>query len=491
MSNWSLQFFITATSGKQHPVANKIGAAIVSRILRAHEENEPFKIWVVMPAVPAFAGDLKSNDALGTRAIMKYQYNSICRGGHSILETLQQAGIEDPKSYISFFNLRNFDRINTSDTMATAEKAAGVAYEDARKEHDDEVGAGMHPEGEGTAGAAETYRSYQKEASKVEDKTKDTVTACYMDGREGLTDFTWDGDPEKEMDAYVSEELYIHSKLLVADDRLVICGSANLNDRSQLGSHDSEIAVVIEDGPMTSSKLKGKPYQVSKFASSLRRQIFRKHLGLLPDQRWDEPNANWHPLPALRPDGTSGSSSIHSNEYDWGSPGDILVRDPLHANFTNLWESTAKANTEVFRRAFHAVPDDGVRTWADYDNFYSKHFRVPKANNSSKADKEGNANNTGNGSGKDNGNDRKEKKEAETASPEPQPQKGDKVKKVEKVEYGHVVRSEFPGGVTELKNWLGRVRGTLVEMPLDFLADVDDIAKTGLALNSLTEEIYT
>jgi phospholipase D1/2 len=42
-------------------------------------------------------------------------------------------------------------------------------------------------------------------------------------------------------------ELYIHSKILIADDRIAIIGSANLNDRSQLGYHDSEIAVVIED----------------------------------------------------------------------------------------------------------------------------------------------------------------------------------------------------------------------------------------------------
>lgn len=44
----------------------------------------------------------------------------------------------------------------------------------------------------------------------------------------------------------MSELIYVHSKLLIADDRLVICGSANINDRSLLGSRDSEIAVVLE-----------------------------------------------------------------------------------------------------------------------------------------------------------------------------------------------------------------------------------------------------
>ena len=38
---------------------------------------------------------------------------------------------------------------------------------------------------------------------------------------------------------------YIHSKLMIVDDRRVICGSANLNDRSQNGDHDSEIAILM------------------------------------------------------------------------------------------------------------------------------------------------------------------------------------------------------------------------------------------------------
>jgi phospholipase D1/2 len=42
----------------------------------------------------------------------------------------------------------------------------------------------------------------------------------------------------KEIDAFVTEELYVHSKLLIADDRVVICGSANLNERSLKGSRD-------------------------------------------------------------------------------------------------------------------------------------------------------------------------------------------------------------------------------------------------------------
>lgn len=41
----------------------------------------------------------------------------------------------------------------------------------------------------------------------------------------------------------MTEILYIHSKLMIVDDRNVIIGSANINDRSLKGPRDSEIAV--------------------------------------------------------------------------------------------------------------------------------------------------------------------------------------------------------------------------------------------------------
>ena len=43
------------------------------------------------------------------------------------------------------------------------------------------------------------------------------------------------------------------------DDRRVILGSANLNDRSQLGDRDSEIACIYEDEDLIPSKMDGKP----------------------------------------------------------------------------------------------------------------------------------------------------------------------------------------------------------------------------------------
>ena len=52
----------------------------------------------------------------------------------------------------------------------------------------------------------------------------------------------------------VSEIVYVHSKLLIVDDKYVILGSANLNDRSMRGFHDSELAIIVEKDLYLKSK---------------------------------------------------------------------------------------------------------------------------------------------------------------------------------------------------------------------------------------------
>jgi len=129
------QFFITATGEQQKPIKNQVGAAIVERIIRAARNGEKYKMMVMMPSVPAFAGDLQSDDALGTRAIMEFQYDSINRGGHSIYEEISKAGF-NPMEYIRFYNLRSYDRINASGVMRSAEQDSGVSYQQASEGYD-------------------------------------------------------------------------------------------------------------------------------------------------------------------------------------------------------------------------------------------------------------------------------------------------------------------------------------------------------------------
>ncbi|KAK2834911.1 hypothetical protein FQN49_006794 [Arthroderma sp. PD_2] len=432
------QFFITATSDAQKPVKNKIGAAIVERILRAAKAGEKYKVIVIIPAVPGFPGDLREDGSLGTRAIMEFQYFSINRGGNSIMEVIAREGY-NPMDYIRFYNLRNYDRINASAIMRQAEQASGVNYEDARKQHDAAMTASKPT-------AFDTTAAYQQAAQHVTATHPpssasgrwDTVSGCYMLGGEDIRNVPWEHQGDvSEIDAFVTEELYVHSKVLIADDRTVICGSANLNDRSQLGDHDSEIAVIIQDPSAMESKMNGQPYIVSQFATTLRRQLCRKHLGLLRPQDYTRPDANCEPVGV-------------SNQYDFGTPEDNIVADPIADTFHSLWNTRAKQNTEVYRKVFHVVPDDTVRNWNDYKEFYEYNFRKPE--------------------GKEDNNQQQEKQPRYLT--------------------GHVIRDEFPEGVKAVKEELAKVKGTIVEMPLMFLAE-EDIAKEGLNLNSFTETLYT
>lgn len=49
----------------------------------------------------------------------------------------------------------------------------------------------------------------------------------------------------EELHTPVSEIIYIHAKLMIVDDTYIILGSANVNDRSMLGSRDHEIGIFI------------------------------------------------------------------------------------------------------------------------------------------------------------------------------------------------------------------------------------------------------
>ncbi|KAJ5083562.1 hypothetical protein N7456_012989 [Penicillium angulare] len=443
------QFFITATGDHQGPVKNTIGAAIVERILRAARAGEKFKIIVVIPSVPCFAGDLHDDETLGTRAIMEFQYNSINRGGNSIMELIAKEGY-NPMEYIRFYNLRNYDRINNGNIMATAEQQSGVNYGAASHQYEQHAAAPVNPGQPATTRSAfdptAPFEQYQHAAQKAPaDQTAgarrwDSVSSCYMLGGEDIRNVPWNGHPEAEIDAFVSEELYVHSKVMVADDRIVICGSANLNDRSQLGDHDSEIAVIIEDFTPVQSTMNGKPWTASRFASSLRRELMRKHLGLLPPQDYQRPDASFEPVGV-------------PIQFDFDCPESKIVADPLSDAMQSLWNSRARNNTEVFRKVFHAVPDDNIRNWATYKEFYEYYFHD--------ADRE-----------------------AEGREGFGRPAR---------YQWGHVVRDDFPPGpegVKQVKELLSSVKGTLVEMPLMFLGE-EDIAKTGLTLNELTEPIYT
>lgn len=151
-------------------------------------------------------------------------YNSINRSGYSIMEMIEKEGY-NPEDYIRFYNLRNYDRINNSASMKDAEQRSGVSYEDARREHDNAVELPTAYPGDGGDDdssnplARQNYKQFQQATAGMNQRQGlgsgrwDSVSECYMLGGTDIRELPWQTGDIPEIKAFVSEELYIHSKV--------------------------------------------------------------------------------------------------------------------------------------------------------------------------------------------------------------------------------------------------------------------------------------
>ncbi|XP_031439630.1 phospholipase D1 isoform X2 [Clupea harengus] len=134
----------------------------------------------------------------------------------------------------------------------------------------------------------------------------------------------------------MTELIYVHSKMLIADDNTVIIGSANINDRSMLGKRDSEVAVIYEDTETVTSVMDGEEYQAGPFGLNLRLECFRMILGANTD------------------------SSIN-------------VTDPISEQFyKEVWMSTAARNATIYQRVFRCLPSSDVRSIAELETYLAE-----------------------------------------------------------------------------------------------------------------------
>ncbi|XP_054946317.1 phospholipase D2 isoform X4 [Physeter macrocephalus] len=230
------QFFISCSDGRT--VLNKVGDEIVDRILKAHKQGQCFRVYMLLPLLPGFEGDISTGGGNSMQAILHFTYRTLCRGEYSMLHRLKAAMGTAWRDYISICGLRTHGEL------------------------------GRHP---------------------------------------------------------VSELIYIHSKMLIADDRTVIIGSANINDRSLLGKRDSELAVLIEDTEMEASLMNGVEYQAGRFALSLRKHCFSVILGA-----------------DARPD--------------------LDLRDPVCDDFFQSWQDTAESNANIYEQIFRCLPSNATRS---------------------------------------------------------------------------------------------------------------------------------
>ena len=124
-----------------------------------------------------------------------------------------------------------------------------------------------------------------------------------------------------------TEIIYIHSKLMIVDDTKVLLGSANINDRSMIGTRDSEFAVIIKENKEVIYQktgrnfiMDGKNYLGANFAAGFRRALMGEHLGI--------------------------------------SPEDPILDDPVSNSLFNFMKKRANTNTLVYRNIFGCYPDD-------------------------------------------------------------------------------------------------------------------------------------
>lgn len=149
------------------------------------------------------------------------------------------------------FALRAYDRINKTPALEELEKQADVTYQDIQRGIAESImSESVHP-GIGKDGdknekdyenepsqKEETLRKLERFEQKYEQRkeedgfhSRDTVSHCTMLNGGKMSEETWEGETETEKENIVQEELYVHGKVCIVDDRTVICGSANINDR--------------------------------------------------------------------------------------------------------------------------------------------------------------------------------------------------------------------------------------------------------------------
>jgi phospholipase D1/2 len=190
--------------------------------------------------------------------VMHWQYVSICRGGKAILEKISEAGI-DPDKYITFYSLRGYDKIDKihNEVKTINSRASLSKGEKQRLSEEPNSGVQLDKNPSVALQNDNNYLEGELNKSPTELQAPETFDDGSGNGRESkespirhpLEDSFSDekaetspkdrigGEPVipsgmEQMDprkTYVTEEIYIHSKLMIVDDRYVICGSGRTN----------------------------------------------------------------------------------------------------------------------------------------------------------------------------------------------------------------------------------------------------------------------
>uniref|UniRef100_K3WPY3 Phospholipase n=1 Tax=Globisporangium ultimum (strain ATCC 200006 / CBS 805.95 / DAOM BR144) TaxID=431595 RepID=K3WPY3_GLOUD len=123
-----------------------------------------------------------------------------------------------------------------------------------------------------------------------------------------------------------TEQVYVHSKIMIVDDKSCIIGSANINERSMTGDRDSEIAVLVDDTEMDETvRIANGTASVGKFAHSFRMKLFEEHFGVEP-----------------------------------GTPLYEKYQDPVSYHSWFAMQDHAMKNSQIYDSVFGCLPSDNV-----------------------------------------------------------------------------------------------------------------------------------
>jgi phospholipase D1/2 len=183
----------------------------------------------------------------------------------------------------------------------------------------------------------------------------------------------------------VTEQIYVHSKLLIVDDAVAIIGSANINDRSLTGNGDTEIAAVIVDTEGVELRDLGSPtlkVQTRKFARDLREHLWRKHFGFMVQSMGpDDTNYFRSTQRAKRKNERVTSEIDHpprltAREDDISRSGggpiwNHILNAPCDADVVRAIQSIAAKNAKSYEAVFQHTPRNNMTEFAMAPNCYT------------------------------------------------------------------------------------------------------------------------
>ncbi|XP_065319200.1 phospholipase D1-like isoform X4 [Gordionus sp. m RMFG-2023] len=103
------QFFVSIHENSM--VMNGIAEALYQRIILAYSNKHEFKVYIVMPLLPGFEGQIGEKTGTFLKAVIYWTSSSFYMGRKSLIQRLRTS-IENPFEYISICGLRKYTKLN-------------------------------------------------------------------------------------------------------------------------------------------------------------------------------------------------------------------------------------------------------------------------------------------------------------------------------------------------------------------------------------------